>query len=152
MRFRGAAGSFTPIRGWRHNGDPRLAPLRRSSAGAYTPILTWLLYADHRLAPIRRSLTRVRHRAPRSRSFCHRSQCGALRSFTALPAARHHIADRAAPSRSYADAAYTLAELQARANQTPAEVVARSLLTSETDPRNAVAVLISPYGSEVAQA
>jgi len=69
-----------------------------------------------------------------------------------LPAARHHIADRAAPSRSYADAAYTLAELQARANQTPAEVVARSLLTSETDPRNAVAVLISPYGSEVAQA
>src|SRR6266403_4926666 len=57
MRFRGAAGSFTPIRGWRHNGDPRLAPLRRSSAGAYTPILTWLLYADHRLAPIRRSLT-----------------------------------------------------------------------------------------------
>src|SRR3989442_10661547 len=59
MRFRGAAGSFTPIRGWRHNGDPRLAPLRRSSAGAYTPILLWLLYADHRLAPIRRSLTAV---------------------------------------------------------------------------------------------
>src|SRR5689334_9688394 len=57
MRFRGAAGSFTPIRGWRHNGDPRLAPLRRSSAGAYKPILPWLLYADHRLAPMRRSLT-----------------------------------------------------------------------------------------------
>src|SRR3989442_14818848 len=57
MRFRGAAGSFTPIRGWRHNGDPRVAPLRRSSAGAYTPIFAWLLYADHRLAPMQRSLT-----------------------------------------------------------------------------------------------
>ncbi len=46
-----------PIPGWRHYGDPRVAPLRRSRPGSITPIRNWRLYADPGLAPIRRSLT-----------------------------------------------------------------------------------------------
>jgi hypothetical protein len=52
---------------------------------------------------------------------------------------------------SYADAAYALAQMQANATQTPAQVLAHSLVNA-TDPRDAIAVLISPQGSEVAQA
>ena len=37
---------YTPIIGWRHYDDHRLAPLRRSTAGAYAPIINWLLYGD----------------------------------------------------------------------------------------------------------
>jgi hypothetical protein len=39
-------GAYAPIIWWRHYGDHRLAPLRRSSAGAYAPIINWLLYGD----------------------------------------------------------------------------------------------------------
>jgi hypothetical protein len=42
----GADDAYTPIIGWRHYGDHRLAPLRRSCAGAYAPIINWLLYGD----------------------------------------------------------------------------------------------------------
>jgi hypothetical protein len=52
---------------------------------------------------------------------------------------------------SYADAAYALAQIQANATQTPAQVLAHSLVNA-TDPRDAIAVLISPQDSEVAQA